>query len=105
MSAKKRKISEEEAATLPPRQKGKVRQAPTVMPQPRLGVAQGKCYRFIVRLPSRLLQHKKDKPWDNDSINHWEIQGFNKEDNPSGMLEESSFAILFPKYRGARANA
>ncbi|KAK9807331.1 hypothetical protein WJX73_002541 [Symbiochloris irregularis] len=44
-------------------------------------------------------KHKKDKPWDNDSINHWEIQGFSKDDNPSGLLEESSFAILFPKYR------
>lgn len=46
------------------------------------------------------MQHKKDKPWDNDSINHWEVTKFGKEDNPSGMLEESSFAILFPKYRG-----
>jgi len=33
-------------------------------------------------------------------INHWEIQRFSKEDNPTGLLEESSFAILFPKYRG-----
>jgi len=46
------------------------------------------------------LQHKKDKPWDHDGIDHWAIQSFNKEDNPSGLLEESSFATLFPKYRG-----
>jgi len=46
------------------------------------------------------VQHRKDKPWDNESINHWEIKPFSKEENPSGLLEESSFATLFPKYRG-----
>lgn len=45
-------------------------------------------------------QHKKDKPWDNESIDHWALQPFSKEDNPGGLLEESSFATLFPKYRG-----
>jgi hypothetical protein len=48
------------------------------------------------------LQHDKPKPWDHDGINHWEITKFSKEDNPYGLLEESSFAILFPKYRGER---
>lgn len=51
------------------------------------------------RPPKQKGKHKKDKPWDTDDINHWEIVKFGKEDNPSGMLEESSFAILFPKYR------
>ena len=46
------------------------------------------------------LQHDKPKPWDHDGINHWEVVKFSKEDNPYGLLEESSFAILFPKYRG-----
>ena len=47
-------------------------------------------------------QHKKDKPWDHEGIDHWKVEPFKKEDNPSGLLEESSFATLFPKYRGAR---
>ncbi len=42
---------------------------------------------------------RKDKPWDHDGIDHWNIPKFEKEDNPTGMLEESSFAVLFPKYR------
>jgi ribosomal RNA assembly protein len=46
-----------------------------------------------------MLQHRKDKPWDNDSIDHWKINPFTKDDNPYGLLEESSFATLFPKYR------
>ena len=42
---------------------------------------------------------RKDKPWDHDGIDHWNVPKFEKEDNPTGMLEESSFAVLFPKYR------
>uniref|UniRef100_A0A7S0RD16 KRR1 small subunit processome component n=1 Tax=Chlamydomonas leiostraca TaxID=1034604 RepID=A0A7S0RD16_9CHLO len=44
-------------------------------------------------------KHRKDKPWDHDGIDHWAIQPFTKDDNPHGLLEESSFATLFPKYR------
>lgn len=53
------------------------------------------CNRAVVEL-----QHKKDKPWDHEGIDHWTVPTFTKEDNPAGILEESSFAVLFPKYRG-----
>lgn len=44
--------------------------------------------------------HEKDKPWDTDDINHWEVPVFCREDNAGGTFaEESTFTILFPKYR------
>lgn len=42
---------------------------------------------------------RKEKPWDTDDVNHWEIPKITREDHPLPFAEESSFATLFPKYR------
>ncbi|CRG95399.1 KRR1 small subunit processome component, putative [Plasmodium gallinaceum] len=44
-------------------------------------------------------KYRKDKPWDNENIDHWKIEKFTREDNKHHFLEESSFKVLFPKYR------
>ncbi|WVQ97764.1 hypothetical protein IAU59_004878 [Kwoniella sp. CBS 9459] len=46
-------------------------------------------------------RHRKDKPWDTDDIDHWKIDPFPapSTDTHKPFLEESSFALLFPKYR------
>lgn len=47
-------------------------------------------------------KYRRDKPWDNDKIDHWKIDRWNDNEDklPGGrLLEESSFATLFPKYR------
>lgn len=75
---------------------------------------------------SKNQRHRKDKPWDNDTIDHWkvlrselfwlllifsscslthllsffsQIEPVTQEEGLSAPLEESSFATLFPKYR------
>lgn len=43
---------------------------------------------------------EKDKPWDDETVDHWKVEPFTKDDNRGGsLLEESSFAVLFPQYR------
>merc|ERR1711916_243221 len=42
-------------------------------------------------------KHEKDKPWDHEGIDHWKIPWGEEEGKP--LLDESSFATLFPQYR------
>ena len=43
--------------------------------------------------------YRRDKPWDNDTIDHWKIEEWNADMMPAPLAEESSFATLFPQYR------
>lgn len=44
-------------------------------------------------------KYRKDKPWDTEDIDHWKLDEWNPEHLKGNLLEESSFATLFPKYR------
>jgi len=44
-------------------------------------------------------KYRKDKPWDDPSIDHWKIEPVTKDNPLPPPIEESSFATLFPKYR------
>ena len=52
-----------------------------------------------VEKKSNKSKYRKDKPWDNDTIDHWKVDEFKPEDSSGPFLEESSFATLFPQYR------
>ena len=49
--------------------------------------------------PKKKQKHRKEKPWDTDDIDHWKIEPFAPGDNKHHLLEESSFATLFPQVR------
>ncbi|KAI9003191.1 hypothetical protein BC832DRAFT_560155 [Gaertneriomyces semiglobifer] len=49
--------------------------------------------------PGKKGKYRKEKPWDTDDIDHWKIDEFKPEHSSGPLLEESSFATLFPKYR------
>jgi ribosomal RNA assembly protein len=44
-------------------------------------------------------KYRKDKPWDDETVDHWKVDEWNPEHLRGSLLEESSFATLFPKYR------
>ncbi|EST05016.1 K Homology domain, type 1 [Kalmanozyma brasiliensis GHG001] len=48
---------------------------------------------------SKNKKHRKDKPWDDETIDHWSVPKFTADEIKGPFLEESSFATLFPKYR------
>ena len=44
-------------------------------------------------------RYRKDKPWDTDDIDHWAPISVTADTPLPAPLEESSFAVLFPRYR------
>lgn len=47
-------------------------------------------------------KYRREKPWDTDDIDKWKIDPWDHENEKlagGSLLEESSFATLFPKYR------
>ncbi|KAJ1964468.1 ribosomal RNA assembly protein krr1 [Dispira parvispora] len=48
---------------------------------------------------SKNKRFRKDKPWDTDDVDKWKLVTINPEDGIRPLVEESSFATLFPKYR------
>lgn len=42
-------------------------------------------------------RYRRDKPWDHEGIDHWKAEEWKPEYMPGPLLEESSFATLFPK--------
>jgi ribosomal RNA assembly protein len=41
-------------------------------------------------------RYRKEKPERDPAIDPWKIPKFDKKDNPHTLMEESSFAVLFP---------
>lgn len=49
---------------------------------------------------SKKHRYRKDKPWDNDpTVDKWKIPEIKPGEMNGSLLEESSFATLFPQYR------
>jgi hypothetical protein len=57
-------------------------------------------YVYHIRCGTGRIRYRILVAWDTDDIDHWKIDPFTEADNVSGpFTEESSFAVLFPKYR------
>lgn len=53
-----------------------------------------------VPVQSKKSKYRKPKPWDSDpTIDKWKLEPFHQGDMQGHLLEESSFATLFPQYR------
>ena len=48
---------------------------------------------------SKKRKYRRDKPWDTADIDHWKQPEWKEDEMKGPLLEESSFATLFPKYR------
>ena len=46
-------------------------------------------------------RRQSEGPEEGEGVDAWKIETFKPEDNPAPFLEESSFSILFPRYREA----
>jgi hypothetical protein len=57
------------------------------------------CLNKFMNMAKNHNKYRKDKPWDNEDIDHWKIEELKPEHVVGSFLEESSFATLFPKYR------
>lgn len=44
-------------------------------------------------------RQKPDKPWDDETVEHWKTEKWQEGDMKHSLLEESTFAVLFPAYR------
>ena len=49
--------------------------------------------------PKQHNKYRREKPWDTDDIEHWKVAEWRAGDMAAPLLEESSFAVLFPQYR------
>lgn len=53
----------------------------------------------IIIMAKNHKKYRKDKPWDTEDIDHWKTDTWDPESDKSAIVQESSFATLFPKYR------
>jgi len=52
----------------------------------------------MAKRPTRKFKNL-DKPWEDDTVDKWKVEPFGKEEMAGPLMEESSFAVLFPSYR------